>query len=114
MSDDETYRILQTEEEIRREALNKVVECSILRDRIASLENDISNLRYLIELLDETAPSKDECGRVDILPVYREIRARIMAIMCKQKEMEERICVLKEDIDSTGAMSNMKVVIKRL
>lgn len=78
------------------------------------MEGDIANLRYLLDLLDETAPSKDGDGRVDILPVYREIRARISGIMCQQKDLEERLDVLRKQIDSTDGMSNVKVLVKRI
>ena len=49
MSEDEdSYRIIPSEEEVRREAVNKMVECSILGERVAEMEVDINNLRYLL------------------------------------------------------------------
>ena len=115
MSDDEeTYHIVPSEEEVRREAVGKIIECSILKDRIAEMESDIANLRYLLQLLDETAPSKDADGRVDIRPVYRTIRSKIMEIMCQQMDFEQRMDSLQKDIESTDGMSNIKVVVKRL
>jgi len=115
MSDEEdNYQILPTEEEVRREAVGKLVECSILKDRLIDLERDIANLRYLAELLDESAVTMDENGHVDVRPVYREIRARVMAMQCEQKVMEDRIHELKGEMDGMDALSNVKVVVKKL
>ncbi|MBO5669017.1 MAG: hypothetical protein J6R75_01465 [Candidatus Methanomethylophilaceae archaeon] len=112
--DEETYHIVPTEEEVRREAVGKIVECSILKDRIAEMESDIANLRYLIQLLDETTPSKDADGRVDIRPVYKTLRARIMEIMCQQMDLEQRMDALQNDIENTEGMANVKVIVKKL
>lgn len=112
--DEEVYRIIPSEEELRREAMNKLVECSIIKDRINEMNSTIEDLNYLLRLLDDTTPTKDANGRVDIRPVYREIRRRIMAIMCEQKEMEERILSIKSELGDTDHISNMKVIVKRL
>ena len=115
MSEDEdSYRIIPSEEEVRREAVNKMVECSILGERVAEMEVDINNLRYLLKLLDEVTVDKDEDVRIDPRPVYRRIRSEIMSLMCQQMDMEVRIESLRDEIDNTEGMSNVKVIVKKL
>ena len=114
MDEDDTYRIMPTEEEIRREAVRKVVECSIMKDQIAEMERDISNLRYMLQILDETVPIRDDDGNVDIRPVYKRVRKEIMDILCRQMDLEQRMDVLQKEIDNTECLSNVKVVVKKL
>ncbi len=114
-SDDvDSYHILPSEEEVRREAVGKLVECSILKDRVADMDRDINNLRYLLKILDETIPTRDEEGNVDIRPVYRRLRKEIMDLTCQQMDMEERMDSLQKEVDNMECMSNVKVVVKKL
>ena len=114
MGEDDTYHIMPTEEEIRREAVGKIVECSIIKDQVAEMEKEITNLRYLLKILDETVPTRDDDGNVDIRPVYKRIRKEIMDILCRQMDLEQRMDVLQKEIDNTECMSNVKVVVKKL
>lgn len=114
-SDDaDSYHILPSEDEVRREAVGKLVECSILKDRVADIGRDIDNLRYLLKILDDTIPTRDEGGNVDIRPVYRRLRKEIMDLTCQQMDMEERMDALQREVNDTECMSNVKVVVKKL
>jgi hypothetical protein len=94
--------------------VGNIVECSIIKDQIAEMEKEITNLRYLLSLLDETIPNKGEDGNVDIRPVYVRIRKEIMGIMCRQMDLEQRMDAIQKEIDSTECMPNVKVVVKKL
>lgn len=114
MDDDDSYQIVPGPEELRRQAVGKLVECSIISNKLAEMEAKMDNLREFLRILDEFTPIRDDNGHVDILPVYREIRARMMSIACEERVLEERLLELRKDIENGEDMSNVKVIVKKL
>ena len=112
--DNDSYRIMPTEDELRRACVNKLLEKTVIMNEIAAMDMKIDNLSHFIELLDTELKDRHADGTADVRPIYAKLRGEISALMCKQMELEQRRDDLDKEIEDLNVdVPNMKVIVKR-
>ena len=112
--DNDSYRIMPTEDELRRACVNKLLEKTVIMNEIAAMDMKIDNLSHFIELLDTGLKDRHADGTADVRPIYAKLRGEISALMCKQMELEQRRDDLDKEIEDLNVdVPNMKVIVKR-
>ncbi|MGN1044956.1 MAG: hypothetical protein ACI4Q9_03255 [Candidatus Methanomethylophilaceae archaeon] len=112
--ENDSYRIVPTEDELRRICVKKVLEKTMVMNEIAAMDIRIDNLSHIIELLDTELVDRRADGTANVRPVYAKLRGEIAAIMCRQMELEQRRDDIEKEIEELGVdVPNMKVVVKR-